>query len=173
VSTIQFARADFVDSVLRAVEQHGVKPELVELEITESLLMRDIGEVIASLRRLRETGIRISIDDFGTGYSSLGYLKQFPVDSLKIDRSFVKDLLVSSDDAAICSAIIAMARELKLTTVAEGVEVVEQLEFLRRQGCDQIQGFLFSKPLAPAQLADLLQNAPNLMLKIPAAKTTA
>jgi diguanylate cyclase (GGDEF)-like protein len=173
VSTIQFARADFVDSVFRAVEQHGVKPELLELEITESLLMRDIGEVIASLRRLRDTGIRISIDDFGTGYSSLGYLKQFPVDSLKIDRSFVKDLLVSSDDAAICSAIIAMARELKLTTVAEGVEVVEQLEFLRRQGCDQIQGFLFSKPLAPAQLAHLLQDSPNLTLKIPAAKTTA
>jgi diguanylate cyclase (GGDEF)-like protein/PAS domain S-box-containing protein len=173
VSTIQFARADFVDSVLRAVQQHGIKPQQLELEITESLLMRDLNEVISSLRRLREIGIRVSIDDFGTGYSSLGYLKQFPVDSLKIDRSFVKDLLVSSDDAAICSAIIAMARELKLTTVAEGVEVVEQLEFLRRQGCDQIQGFLFSKPLPPAQLADLLRDSPNLTIKTPASKTTA
>jgi len=173
LSTIQFARADFVDSVLHAVEHHRIKPENLELEITESLLMRDIGEVIAALRRLREAGIRISIDDFGTGYSSLGYLKQFPVDSLKIDRSFVKDLLISSDDAAICSAIIAMARELKLTTVAEGVEVVEQLEFLRRQGCDQIQGFLFSKPLPPAQLEDLLRDSPNLTLKIPASETTA
>jgi len=159
--------------VLHAVKHHRIKPENLELEITESLLMRDIGEVIAALRRLREAGIRISIDDFGTGYSSLGYLKQFPVDSLKIDRSFVKDLLISSDDAAICSAIIAMARELKLTTVAEGVEVVEQLEFLRRQGCDQIQGFLFSKPLPPAQLEDLLRDSPNLTLKIPASETTA
>jgi diguanylate cyclase (GGDEF)-like protein/PAS domain S-box-containing protein len=173
VSTIQFSRADFVDSVLLAVQQHRIKPENLELEITESLLMRDIGEIITSLRRLRKTGVRISIDDFGTGYSSLGYLKQFPVDSLKIDRSFVKDLLVSSDDAAICSAIIAMARELKLTTVAEGVEVVEQLEFLRRQGCDQIQGFLFSKPLAPAQLEDLLRKSPNLAFKVSASRASA
>jgi diguanylate cyclase (GGDEF)-like protein len=170
VSTMQFARADFVDSVLRAVEKHRIKPQHLELEITESLLMREIKEVISSLRRLRDSGIRISIDDFGTGYSSLGYLKQFPVDSLKIDRSFVKDLLISSDDAAICSAIIAMARELKLTTVAEGVEVVEQLEFLRGQGCDQIQGFLFSKPLPAAQLAELFRDSTNLMIKIPASK---
>jgi diguanylate cyclase (GGDEF)-like protein len=165
VSTRQFAREDFVDSVLRTVREYEIAPQRLELEITESLLMRNIEEVIAELTRLRRAGLKISIDDFGTGYSSLGYLRQFPVDTLKIDRSFVKDLHVSSDDAAICAAIIAMARELNLTTVAEGVEVIEQLEFLRDHGCSQIQGFLFSKPLPAAQLAELLRNGANLTIK--------
>jgi diguanylate cyclase (GGDEF)-like protein/PAS domain S-box-containing protein len=165
VSTPQFASEDFVDSVLRTVREYDIEPQRLELEITESLLMRNVEEVIASLVRLRNAGIRLSIDDFGTGYSSLGYLKQFPVDTLKIDRSFVKDLHVSSDDAAICAAIIAMARELNLTTVAEGVEVVEQFEFLRRHGCHQIQGFLFSKPLPAAQLEELVRGGANLAIK--------
>ena len=164
VSTVQFSREDFIESVLGRVRQHHVNAQCLELEITESLLMRDIAEVTASLRRLRDAGIKISIDDFGTGYSSLGYLKQFPVDTLKIDRSFVKDLQVSSDDAAICAALIAMARELNLTTVAEGVEVVEQLEFLRRHGCTQIQGFLFSKPLPAAELEELLRSERRLTM---------
>ena len=164
VSTMQFSRDDFIESVLGAVRLHGVNPQRLELEITESLLMRNIEEVTDSLRRLRNAGLKISIDDFGTGYSSLGYLNQFPVDTLKIDRSFVKDLQVSSDDAAICSAIIAMARELNLTTVAEGVELVEQLRFLRRQGCDQIQGFLFSKPLPAAELEELVRSGRRLTI---------
>lgn len=157
VSTQQFERDEFVDSVLRILWHHGVKPQQLEIEITESVLMRNISDTIHSLSRLRAAGISLSIDDFGTGYSSLGYLKQFPVDTLKIDRSFVKDLHISSDDAAICAAIIAMARELRLKVVAEGVEVAEQLEFLRKQGCDQIQGFLISKPVPVDDLVGLLQ----------------
>lgn len=116
------------------------------------------------MRRLRDAGFKISIDDFGTGYSSLGYLIQVPVDTLKIDRSFVKDLQVSSDDAAICAAIIAMARELGLTTVAKGVELVEQLEFLRQLGCSQIQGYLFSKPLLAAELEVLVRSGRPLAI---------
>ncbi len=164
ISTIQFSRDDFIESVLGTVRAHGVNPQRLELEITESLLMRNIEEVTDALRRLRNAGIKISIDDFGTGYSSLGYLNQFPLDTLKIDRSFVKDLQVSSDDAAICAAIIAMARELQLTTVAEGVELVEQLRFLRQQGCDQIQGFLFSKPLPAAELEELVRSGRRLTI---------
>ena len=172
VSTRQFASEDFVDSVLRTVQEYGIKPQRLELEITESLLMRNIEEVIAALARLRGAGLRISIDDFGTGYSSLGYLKQFPVDTLKIDRSFVKDLHVSSDDAAICAAIIAMARELNLTTVAEGVEVVEQFDFLRRHGCNQIQGFLFSRPVPALELEALL-HAGGTLLPEPTGETVS
>ena len=165
VSTLQFSREDFVESILSAVRSNGVNPQRLELEITESLLMRNIEEVTDSLRRLRNAGLKISIDDFGTGYSSLGYLNQFPVDTLKIDRSFVKDLHLSSDDAAICAAIIAMARELSLTTVAEGVELVEQLEFLQKQGCNLIQGFLFSKPLPAAELEELVRSGRRLTIR--------
>ena len=118
-------------SVLRTLWQYGVKPQQLELEITESLLMRNVDDTTACMKRFRAAGVTLSIDDFGTGYSSLGYLRQFPVDALKIDRSFVKDLHTSDDDAAICAAIIAMARELKLKVIAEGVANAEQLEFLR------------------------------------------
>ena len=147
VSVRQFVKPDFVDSVLSTLRKQGVGPNRIELEITESLLMRNVAETTANLKRLAAAGVGVSIDDFGTGYSSLGYLKQFTVHSLKIDRSFVKDLTVSSDDKAICSAIIALARELRLKVIAEGVETVEQLNFLRLQNCDQVQGYLFSKPL--------------------------
>jgi diguanylate cyclase len=163
VSTQQFQREDFVDSVLRTVWQYGIRPQQLEIEITESVLMRHIDETTAALRRLRSAGVTLAIDDFGTGYSSLGYLKQFPVDTLKIDRSFVKDLHVSNDDAAICSAIIAMARELRLKVVAEGVEVADQLDFLRRLRCDQIQGFLISKAVPIDQLETLLQQGTGLL----------
>jgi diguanylate cyclase (GGDEF)-like protein len=156
VATQQFEREDFVDSVLSNMLKYGVEPGQLEVEITESALMRHIGDTITALQKLRDAGVILSIDDFGTGYSSLGYLKQFPVDTLKIDRSFVKDLHSSSDDAAICAAIIAMARELRLKVVAEGVEVQEQLDFLRLHGCDQIQGFLISKPVPLTDLDRLL-----------------
>jgi diguanylate cyclase len=152
VSVRQFARPDFVDSVLQTLQKHGIGPNRIELEITESLLMRNVTETTGNLKRLAAAGVGVSIDDFGTGYSSLGYLKQFTVNSLKIDRSFVKDLTVSSDDKAICSAIIALARELRLKVIAEGVETVEQLNFLRLQNCDQVQGYLFSKPIPAAEL---------------------
>jgi EAL domain-containing protein (putative c-di-GMP-specific phosphodiesterase class I) len=153
VSVGQFARDDFVDCVLRAMWQYGIKPDQLELEITESLLMRNVSGTMAALKRLGAAGISLSIDDFGTGYSSLGYLRQFPVDALKIDRSFVKDLPASSDAAAICAAIIAMARELKLRVIAEGVETREQLDFLRAHRCDEVQGYLISKPLSAVDFA--------------------
>jgi diguanylate cyclase (GGDEF)-like protein len=158
VSVQQFARADFVESVLRTLWQYAVKPEQLELEITESLLMRNVDDTTACMKRFRAAGVTLSIDDFGTGYSSLGYLRQFPVDALKIDRSFVKDLHTSDDDAAICAAIIAMARELKLKVIAEGVANSEQLEFLRKHRCDQAQGYLISKAIPVADLERLLRD---------------
>jgi EAL domain-containing protein (putative c-di-GMP-specific phosphodiesterase class I) len=117
--------------------------------------MKNLEDTTASMRRFREAGIALSIDDFGTGYSSLGYLRQLPVDALKIDRSFVKDLPQSDDDAAICAAIIAMARELKLKVIAEGVETAEQLEFLRRHHCDQAQGYHIGRPVPVSELQGL------------------
>jgi diguanylate cyclase (GGDEF)-like protein len=158
VSVQQFAREDFVDSVLRALWEFGIKPQQLELEITESLLMRNVDDTTKNMKRFSAAGLRLSIDDFGTGYSSLGYLRQFPVDALKIDRSFVKDLHTSGDDAAICAAIIAMARELKLKVIAEGVENVDQLEFLRKHRCDQAQGYLISAPVQVADLQRLLRH---------------
>ena len=147
VSVQQFAREEFVASVLSALWHFKIKPQMLELELTESLLMRNVDETTNSMKRFRAAGVTLSIDDFGTGYSSLGYLRQFPVDSLKIDRSFVKDLPSSEDDAAICAAIIAMGRELRLKVIAEGVETPEQLEFLRSHKCEQAQGYLISKPV--------------------------
>jgi diguanylate cyclase (GGDEF)-like protein len=159
VSVQQFARANFVDSVLRALREQDVRPQQLELEITESLLMRNVDDTTRCMKRFREAGVTLSIDDFGTGYSSLGYLRQFPVDSLKIDRSFVKDLHTSDDDAAICAAIIAMARELKLKVIAEGVSNEEQMKFLRKHRCDQAQGYLISKPIPVDDLEMLLRGA--------------
>jgi diguanylate cyclase (GGDEF)-like protein len=158
VSVQQFAREDFVASVLRALWEFGIKPQQLELEITESLLMRNVDDTTENMKRFNAAGLRLAIDDFGTGYSSLGYLRQFPVDALKIDRSFVKDLHTSGDDAAICAAIIAMARELKLKVIAEGVENVEQLEFLRQHRCDQAQGYLISAPVPVSELQKLLRH---------------
>jgi predicted signal transduction protein with EAL and GGDEF domain/FixJ family two-component response regulator len=157
VSVQQFAREDFVDTVVGALQDAGIKPRQLELELTESLLMRNVAHTTAQMKRFRALGIALSIDDFGTGYSSLGYLRHLPVDALKIDRSFVKDLHRNDDDAAICAAIIAMARELKLKVIAEGVENKEQLDFLRRQKCDQAQGYLIGRPVAPGDLPALIQ----------------
>ena len=156
VSVQQFAHGNFVDSVLATLKKHGVKPQQLELEITESLLMRNVESTTRYMKRLRDAGIALSIDDFGTGYSSLGYLRQFPVDALKIDRSFVKDMHNSDDDAAICAAIIAMARELKIKVIAEGVSSDEQLKLLRKYRCDQVQGYLISKPVPIDDLEMLL-----------------
>ena len=133
--------------VSEALAQTGFPPENLELEITESMVMRDAEGAIQVLQALRDTGVRIAIDDFGTGYSSLAYLKRFPIDCLKIDRSFIRDLPEDRDDASITRSIIAMAHNMKLEVVAEGVETVPQLDFLHAHGCDEIQGFLFSKPL--------------------------
>lgn len=156
VSVQQFAREDFVESVLRTLMESRIAPQRLELEITESLLLRNVEDTTAALNKFRAAGLRLSIDDFGTGYSSLAYLRRFPVDALKIDRSFVTNLHASSDAAAICAAIIAMARELKLQVIAEGVENAQELDFLRRLGCDQVQGFLLSRPVPAPELEALL-----------------
>ncbi len=161
VSSQQFTQRDFLDRVLRIIWQSAIKPDCLEIEITESLLMNDMKHTADTLQAVRDAGILVSVDDFGTGYSSLSYLKLFPVDTLKIDRSFVRDLHSDSDDAAICAAIIAMSKELGLRVVAEGVERREQLEFLARHGCEEIQGFLFSKPLPAEHFSDLIKNKPD------------
>ena len=154
ISPQQFSQSDLQQTVMKALFEAGAKPSLLQLELTESILMRDVGKTIAMLEYLKNTGITLAIDDFGTGYSSLSYLKRFPIDALKIDRSFVSDLESSNDSATICAAIIAMARELGLTVVAEGVETIHQANFLREHECDQIQGYLFSKPVPAAEFED-------------------
>ncbi|MGB5247324.1 MAG: EAL domain-containing protein [Woeseia sp.] len=159
VSSEQIYTDELIETVTNALDANSVDAGLLELEITESLLMRDIDSTIACLNEFKELGLKISIDDFGTGYSSLSYLRRFPIDTLKIDRSFVKDLHVDGDDAAICAAILAMARRLNLNVVAEGVEIAEQLEFLRDHGCNQIQGYLYSKPLPADELEQMMEKA--------------
>jgi len=119
-------------------------------------LLQDVDRTLLELKALKEAGISLSIDDFGTGYSSLSYLKRFPIDTIKIDRSFIKDLHQDADDAAICAAILAMSQQLGLTVVAEGVETREQLDFLRRHKCDHIQGYICSKPLPASEFFALL-----------------
>jgi diguanylate cyclase (GGDEF)-like protein len=157
ISSHQFQSDSLIDDVLGAALSAGIEPTLLELEITESVLLHDADNTLVALNTLKRAGIALSVDDFGTGYSSLSYLKRFPIDTLKIDRSFVKDLHTDQDDAAICAAILAMAQQLGLNVVAEGVETKEQLEFLRHHGCNQIQGFLCSKPLSANQFAVLLR----------------
>jgi two-component system CheB/CheR fusion protein len=126
-------------------------------EITESMLVHNIEEVAATLLKLSNMGLEISIDDFGTGYSSLSYLKRFPINKLKIDKSFVDDIATHPDDAAIVKAIIAMAHGLQMTVVTEGVESKDQLEFLRQHGCEQYQGYIFSQPLTAPEITGKLQ----------------
>jgi diguanylate cyclase (GGDEF)-like protein len=164
VSVQQFTRDGFVESVLRTLWQQGVKPQQLELELTESFLTRDVDTSRAALQRLGAAGLSLSIDDFGKGYSSLGYLRQFPVDALKIDRSFVKDLPVNSDAVAICGAILAMARELKLTVIAEGVETDAQLEYLRAHGCHQAQGHLISRPIRAQEFEQRIAADPRFIV---------
>ena len=156
ISSHQFNSDGLIEDVFDAVSSAGIDALLLELEITESVLLQDADNTLAALQKLKQAGVSLSVDDFGTGYSSLSYLKRFPIDTLKIDRSFVKDLHCDADDAAICAAILAMARQLGLNVVAEGVESEEQLEFLRRHGCNQIQGYLCSPALSADDFAAML-----------------
>jgi diguanylate cyclase (GGDEF)-like protein len=150
VSARQFREDGFLDLVRSTLEQTGLAPDALQLELTESMLIGDEQYAMKTLRALSDAGISVAIDDFGTGYSSLSYLKRLPVDALKIDQSFVRDLSSLPDDSAIVRAIIAMAHSLKLAVVAEGVETSEQLQFLQAEGCDAIQGYFIGKPIAPA-----------------------
>lgn len=151
LSTMQFHAAGFNDSVAQVLREEGVAGTLIELELTERMLMDDLGEVSAKLQRLSALGIRVSVDDFGTGYSSLGHLKELPIDKMKIDRSFVRDLPGDRGSAAITRAIVQMARSLGITAIAEGVETETQRAFLADNGCDELQGELISKPLPKAE----------------------
>jgi EAL domain-containing protein (putative c-di-GMP-specific phosphodiesterase class I) len=153
-----FERSDLVEHIHQCVSTYGVPHRAIQLEITESGLMKDLQNVIPSLHRLTEIGVEISIDDFGTGYSSLAYLTTLPISELKIDRSFVRDLGITPQSSAVVTAIIALARSLGLRVIAEGVENLRQMEVLHRLGCGVMQGFLFSRPIPPDELERWLQN---------------
>jgi EAL domain-containing protein (putative c-di-GMP-specific phosphodiesterase class I) len=156
ISPLQFRSESLVSTVAQALESSGLSPQLLELELTESLLVDNTEGALSLMARLKQLGAMISIDDFGTGYSSLGYLKRFPIDVLKVDRSFVRDLAASPKDAAIVEAISALARSLGIGLVAEGVEDATQAEFLRARYCTEMQGYLFSRPVAAEALPDIV-----------------
>jgi EAL domain-containing protein (putative c-di-GMP-specific phosphodiesterase class I)/GGDEF domain-containing protein/ABC-type amino acid transport substrate-binding protein len=159
LSASQFRNRSLDVAIARVIAETGVNPGLLELELTESSLMHDPEEAVRTLRHLESYGLKLSVDDFGTGYSSLAYLKRFPLDSLKIDRTFVRDAPTNADDAAITKAIIQLAHTLGLRVVAEGVETEEQSELLRSLGCDEMQGYLFGRPMPAEEAASLLPPA--------------
>ncbi|MDP3291204.1 MAG: EAL domain-containing protein [Sulfuricurvum sp.] len=156
VSAVQFRQSDFVDKVIRIVAESGIVPSMLELELTESTVIDKIDTVIDKMNRLRHAGINISMDDFGTGYSSLAYLKRLPFSTLKIDRSFVRDIMSDADDAALVETILSMASIFKFDVIAEGVETIEQFRFLENHGCQYFQGYLCSKPVQVSQFEELL-----------------
>ncbi len=156
LSAAQFARRDLAGLVTSILNETGLEPRLLELEITESVLLRNAKEALAVLSRLRELGIVIALDDFGTGYSSLSYLHRFPIDKIKIDRSFISELGLNASSADIVRIIISLARTLNLTVVAEGVETVAQLRDLERMGCDEVQGFYLEVPQPAAAITAML-----------------
>jgi len=154
VSSRQFRQQDFVDQVKHALDISKIAPQLLGIELTESVMIVDIIDTIAKMKALKELGISIAVDDFGTGYSSLMYLKQLPIDTLKIDQGFVREILTDASDAVIVETIISMAQHLNLHVVAEGVETAEQLAFLKQQGCSAFQGYYFCHPLPAAEYAE-------------------
>jgi EAL domain-containing protein (putative c-di-GMP-specific phosphodiesterase class I) len=155
ISARQF-QANLTERVAAALRDSGISPDSLELEITETTMMRDIGQTVLLLEQLNGMGLKIAIDDFGTGHSSLYYLKRFPISTLKIDRSFVRDIMKDDGDANIVSTIITMGHNLSLNVVAEGVETDEQLAFLRDKGCVEVQGFYYSKPVPAAEFEDFV-----------------
>jgi len=157
LSATQFRQQDLVPQLAAILKSTGFDPKYLELEITESVVMQDPDKVVMKLEALRRMGIRLAIDDFGTGYSSLGYLKRFPINNLKVDRSFVRDLAHSSDDVAITRAVIAMAHSLGMNVIAEGVELKEQFDVLREEGCDEFQGWLCRPALAEEDLLHFIR----------------
>ena len=157
-SANQLSRSNFVDRLRRALHDSGIDPKLVELEVTEGVIIEGAGEAREAIDQIAALGVGIAIDDFGTGYSGLAYLKRLPIDTVKIDQSFVRDLTVDPDDAAIVTAIVAMARSLGVEVVAEGVETEEQLAELKRLGCHRGQGYLLARPMNAAAVAKLLRS---------------
>jgi PAS domain S-box-containing protein len=167
VSAVQFRQAGFCELIKRVLAETLLPPKFLELELTESLLLSNADLMLFVLQELKEMGVKLAIDDFGTGYSSLSYLKKFRVNKLKIDRSFIRDIATDSDDAAITTAIISMAKSLNLTVIAEGVENEAQMSFLRAHKCDEIQGYYFMKPVTAAKVADKLLCAAEKLLCAP------
>jgi EAL domain-containing protein (putative c-di-GMP-specific phosphodiesterase class I) len=157
LSARQFSDVQLVSSIRAALSESGIDPRCFELELTESLVMADVERGITILRDLKGLGVSLAVDDFGTGYSSLAYLKRLPIDVLKIDRSFVNDITVDVDDAVIVASIISLAHNLRLSVVAEGVETDDQLTFLQVHGCDEIQGYHFSRPVSADEFTLLLK----------------
>ncbi len=156
LSSRQFNNSHFIASLQDVIRETHVNPEYLELELTESMLMRNTSSTITALKSLNSLGVRFAIDDFGTGYSSLNYLRRFPIDTIKIDRSFIRDITHDTDDRAICSAIIGMTQSLSLNVIAEGVETSGQLEFLKTRQCHYIQGNLFSPAIEAADMTKML-----------------
>jgi len=157
LSALQFFQEGFYESVENSLQESGIPASLLELELTERVAMEDSMLTLDRLNRLHALGVNLSIDDFGTGYSSLSYLKRYPIHKIKIDKSFIDGLPDDAEDAAIVTAIIGMAKGLDFKTLAEGVESREQLAFLQQQGCDEMQGYLFSKPVSAVEATALLQ----------------
>jgi len=157
LSLRQLTDNNLVDDIKAALNDSGMAPNLLELEITESMIMSNPAKMMDVLVRLKKIVVQLAIDDFGTGYSSLAQLKHFPIDTLKIDRSFIRNIPGNTEDNAITHAIIAMGNTLGLTVVAEGVETIEQMNYLKDQSCDEMQGYYFSRPIVPEQFADLLR----------------
>jgi EAL domain-containing protein (putative c-di-GMP-specific phosphodiesterase class I) len=156
LSAIQIRQPSFVDDMRNIMQATGVDPSHMEVEVTETVLMTDVEQMQKTLQQLREMGVHVAIDDFGTGYSSLSHLKNFVVDKLKIDKSFIKDLTRDNRDAAVVAATIAMSKLLNVTVTAEGVETKEQLDFLRKRQCDSVQGYLLSTPVPVDQADEIL-----------------
>jgi predicted signal transduction protein with EAL and GGDEF domain len=159
ISAVELRARDFVASVRSILTETGFEPHYLELELTETFLMQDMESTAAVLRALKSLGVRLALDDFGTGYSSLSYLKRFPIDTLKIDRSFVCDLTTDAGDASIVDAVIGMGRSLHMMVVAEGVETQEQFACLQRQGCPEGQGYFFSRPVSADKATQLLRHS--------------
>jgi diguanylate cyclase len=156
LSSVQFKRADLPQQVERVLNETGLPPNMLDLELTESLLIQNVEMAIAKLNEIRALGIRVSIDDFGTGYASLGYLQHFPFDILKLDQCFVRNVDSNPKNAAITIALIQMAHSLGLQVIAEGVETEAERDFLLRHNCDVMQGYLFGRSLPPSELENLL-----------------
>jgi diguanylate cyclase (GGDEF)-like protein/PAS domain S-box-containing protein len=158
ISALEFRQKGFVDNVALILQETGLAAEYLELELTETILMHDVASSVSVLQTLKAMGVRLAIDDFGTGYSSLGYLKRFPIDTLKIDQSFVRDIVTDRDDATIVTAVIGMGKSLNQRVIAEGVETYDQLVYLKDQNCDEGQGFLFSRALSAEDYRILLED---------------
>jgi EAL domain-containing protein (putative c-di-GMP-specific phosphodiesterase class I) len=157
ISSVELRAPGFASGVRAILRATGLEPRYLELELTETFLMQDSRSTAEVLKELKEIGVLLALDDFGTGYSSLSYLKRFPIDAVKIDQSFVRDLTTDPDDAGIVTAVIAMGRSLHMRVVAEGVETREQLAILQEHGCPQGQGYYFSRPVPAVQFRQLLE----------------